>query len=202
MLLIVGLGNPGMKYDRTRHNVGFMVIDRFANKHNITIDNAKWKALVGEGRIAGEKVLLMKPQTYMNLSGHAVRQAIQFYKLDPEEVLVICDDIDIAFGHIRLKSKGSAGTHNGLKSIVQEIGSSDFPRLKIAVGRKPAFMDLADFVLSKFSRDEEKTLDEEIETGVRVLDLVAEGRLTEAMNLYNGWSAPSLSKKGEEKNGE
>ncbi len=192
MYLIVGLGNPGKNYEQTRHNVGFMTIDILAERYNCPINLVKWNALVGETRINNEKVVLMKPQTFMNLSGRSVVAAAQFYKLDPSEIIVICDDVDIHFGTIRIKRKGTAGSHNGLKSIVNLLGSMDFPRVKIAVGRKHPRMDLADFVLSKFASSEIKTLQEELIAAADAVELILKEDIAEAMNVYNGWSAPSI----------
>lgn len=195
--LIVGLGNPGKKYEKTRHNVGFMAIDRIADLLHTSVNTLKWQALIGETRFQNNKVILVKPQTYMNSSGESVREILNFYKLDPKDLLILCDDIDISFASIRIKQKGSAGSHNGLKSIVLQIGSKDFPRIKIAVGKKPAKMDLADFVLSKFSSVEEKIIEEEIEAASQAaLDFLEKG-VDEAMNTWNSWLAPSY----EEKNG-
>lgn len=192
MYVIVGLGNPGKKYENTRHNVGFMTLDRIAKKANISINQAKWNSLLGEGRYSGKKVLLVKPQTFMNRSGISVQEIVNFYKIEPWQLIVICDDIDIPFGTIRVKRKGSAGSHNGLKSIINQIASQDFPRVKISVGDCPPFMDLADFVLSKFRPDEEKILDEEIEAASQAVDLILAGHIDQAMNEYNGWIAPSF----------
>ncbi len=192
MYLIVGLGNPGKKYEQTRHNVGFMTIDILAERYSCPVNLVKWNALVGETRINNEKVVFMKPQTFMNLSGRSVVAACDFYKLDPEEIIVICDDVDIHFGTIRIKRKGSAGSHNGLKSIVNLLGSMDFPRVKIAVGRKNPRMDLADFVLSKFATSEIRTLQEELVAAADAVEIIIKEDVAEAMNVYNGWSATSL----------
>ena len=129
MYVIAGLGNPGKKYENTRHNMGFITIDQLAEKHNIKTDKLKFKALVGEGRIAGQKVLLVKPQTYMNLSGESIREVMNFYKLEPENLIVIYDDIDIEAGTLRIRKFGSAGTHNGMKSVVYQLQSDRFPRI-------------------------------------------------------------------------
>ena len=152
MIVIAGLGNPGTKYASTRHNVGFDVMDVLANKFGIKLNKIKFKGLVGEGTWAGKKIVLIKPSTYMNLSGESIRPLMEFYKLKPEELFVVVDDVDIEFGTIRLKKKGSAGTHNGLKSIIFHLETEEFPRLKIGIGQRPEHYDLADFVLSKFSK--------------------------------------------------
>ena len=146
MKVIVGLGNPGKKYDNTRHNIGFEALDYIADKEGISINTGKHKALIGTGYMGGEKVLLVKPQTFMNLSGESLRPIMDFYKLEPEDFIIIHDDIDLDVGRLRIRRKGSAGGHNGLKSIISHLGSMDFPRVKIGVGEKPKGYDLADYV--------------------------------------------------------
>lgn len=188
MYIVVGLGNPGLKYESTRHNVGFMTIDKLAEEYGIDVKRSKFKSLVGEGNICGEKVILVKPQTYMNESGRAVLDLMNFYKIDMENLIVVLDDIDIQFGTIRVKRKGSAGSHNGLKSIIYQIGRDDFPRIKIATGKKPPRMDLADFVLSKFSKDEKKVIEEETTAAKEaVIDIIDKG-IDDTMNKFNSWS--------------
>ena len=158
--LLVGLGNPGTQYENTRHNVGFLVADELAERQNAPIQRLKFKALTNLLTISGEKVLVMKPVTYMNLSGEAVRQAVDFYKIPPERVLVLFDDISLPVGKLRIRKNGSAGGHNGLKSIISCLGSDQFPRVKIGVGAKPhPDYDLADWVLSSFSKTEQPELD-------------------------------------------
>lgn len=186
MYLVVGLGNPGRNYVDTRHNVGFMTIDRLANKYNIEVMKSKYNALIGEGTIEGERVILMKPMTFMNESGRAIIDCVRFLKIPTDNIIVICDDIDIPFGTVRVKKKGSAGTHNGLKSIINHIKEQNFPRIKIAVGKKPVYMDLANFVLSKFSKDERKVLDLEIDDAVKATELIIKNGVDEAMNKLNG----------------
>lgn len=186
MYLVVGLGNPGQKYDETRHNVGFMTIDRLSRKYNIDVKKAKHNALVGDGNIGGEKVILMKPMTYMNESGRAIIDCINFYKIPVENIIIVCDDIDIPFGTVRIKKKGSAGTHNGLKSVIQHTQDNKFPRIKIAVGQKPAYMDLANFVLSRFSPEDKKVLDLEIDDAVEAVELIIKDGTDNAMNKLNG----------------
>ena len=155
MYVIAGLGNPDKKYQNTRHNIGFDVIDALAEKYNISMNEKKHKAICGKGMIAGEKVLLVKPQTYMNLSGESIAEVMAFYKLDPaEDLIVIFDDISLSPGNIRIRAKGSAGGHNVIKSIIAETGSSDFARIKVGVGEKPEGWDLADHVLGHFSKEE------------------------------------------------
>lgn len=185
-MLIVGLGNPGDRYKNTRHNVGFMAVDAIADALNIPVNTIKFKGLYGEGRAFGKKVRLLKPTTYMNESGQSVRACMDYFKIEPEEVLVLVDDIDIAFGTIRLRKSGSAGTHNGLKSIIYQLQSDQFPRLKIAVGKKNPHMDLANFVLSTFTDEEEKVMDETIEKAKDAALLFLKSGPDEAMNNYNG----------------
>ncbi|MDO5017985.1 MAG: aminoacyl-tRNA hydrolase [Lagierella massiliensis] len=186
MKLIVGLGNPGQKYLGNRHNVGFMTIDLLMKRNDILINKEKFRSGLGEGRIGREKVVLMKPLTYMNNSGMAVVDFANYYNLEPKDIIVITDDIDIPWGSIRIKQKGSAGSHNGLKSIIYHLKSQDFPRVKIAVGKKHPKMDLADFVLSNFTNEEQKILELEIEDAAKAVELIAQGKLNDAMNRYNG----------------
>lgn len=155
MYIIAGLGNPGSKYAHTRHNAGFESIERLADKYRIDISTKKFQALCGSGVIEGQKVLLLKPQTYMNLSGESLRAACDFYKIDPEEELIVLyDDISLEPGQLRIRKKGSAGGHNGMKSIIQHLGTQIFKRVKIGVGEKPAGYDLADYVLGHFSKED------------------------------------------------
>ncbi|HZH94115.1 MAG TPA: aminoacyl-tRNA hydrolase [Tissierellaceae bacterium] len=185
MIVIAGLGNPGSKYSGTRHNVGFDVIDRLAEKNNIKVNRLRFKALTGEGLIGNEKVLLVKPSTYMNNSGESLREVMDFYKLEPEKLLVVVDDIDIDFATIKLKKKGSAGSHNGLKSIIYLIQKDNFPRLKVGIGKKPPYYDLADFVLSKFSSDERKLMDRAIEKASEAAEEFVRSGVDKAMNEFN-----------------
>lgn len=186
MYIIVGLGNPTSKYDKTRHNVGFDTIDALADKYSINVNNAKHKALCGQGIIEGEKVLLMKPQTFMNLSGEAVIDALNFYKCDGNtELIVIYDDISMDPGRIRMRGKGSAGGHNGIKNIIAHLGSESFRRIKIGVGAKPNGWDLADFVLSRFTPSERKSIDEAIDKSVEAIATIISDSFEKAMNLYN-----------------
>lgn len=191
MFLIVGLGNPSAKYDKTRHNVGFDVIDALADKYNIEVKEKKAKALCGSGYIEGQKVILVKPQTYMNLSGESVAPLMNFYKLDPaDELIVVCDDINLEPGYLRIRKKGSAGGHNGLKDIIAKLGSDQFSRVKIGVGKKPADWDLADFVLSRFSKGEREALEDGFKDAVDTLILMVQDETDEAMNRYNGKKPP------------
>lgn len=186
MFVIVGLGNPGKKYENTRHNVGFMAIDALAEKYGISISEKKHKALCGSGVIEGMKVLLVKPQTYMNLSGESVAEVLNFYKLDPEEeMLVIYDDISLAPGNIRIRKKGSAGGHNGIKSIIAHAGTQGFMRIKIGVGEKPSGWDLADYVLGHFSEEDTVKLKEIMPDVIQAAVLMTQGDVQKAMNDYN-----------------
>lgn len=185
MYFIVGLGNPGIKYENTRHNVGFLTIDYLAQKHGIKVKKLKHKSFIGEGTISGQKVMLIKPQTYMNSSGEALREIRNFYKFEDDELIVIFDDIDIDFGSIRIKQKGSAGTHNGMKSIIYQLQYDKFPRIKIAVGQRPEYMNLANFVLSGFSKDEVDTVREEIIMASDAVEMILEDGISKAMNKYN-----------------
>ena len=160
MYIIAGLGNPTREYEKTRHNVGFDTIDVLADKLNTSVDEKKFKGLYGKGIIAGEKVILLKPQTFMNLSGESVREAADFYKVDPEHIIVIYDDISLDVGQLRIRKKGSAGGHNGIKNIIAHLGTQEFPRIKVGVGDKPPRMDLADYVLSRFSKEDREKMEQ------------------------------------------
>lgn len=185
MYCIVGLGNPGLKYENTRHNAGFLTIDYLANKYGIDVKKSKFKSLYGQGVISGQKVMLVKPQTYMNNSGEAVREIKNFYKFDIDKLIVIYDDIDIEFGTIRIRKKGSAGTHNGMKSIIYQIQDDKFPRIKIAVGKKPEYMDLANFVLSGFTEKEAEVIREEIKLAADSIETMIETGIDMSMNKFN-----------------
>lgn len=185
MIVVAGLGNPGTKYASTRHNMGFDVIDVLAQKYDIRVNKVKFKGLLGEGIWAGEKIVLIKPSTYMNLSGESIRPLMEFYKLKPHQLIVVVDDIDIEFGTIRIKKKGSGGTHNGLKSIILQTGTDQFPRLKIGIGQKPPHYDLADFVLSKFSKSERQIIDKAILKAADAVDEFITNGIDSAMNKYN-----------------
>lgn len=186
MFLIVGLGNPTAKYEKTRHNAGFDVIDAIADKYNIDMNIRKGKAFCGTGYIEGQKVMLAKPQTFMNLSGDSVSTLVNFYKLDPEtELIVIFDDISLEPGNLRIRKKGSAGGHNGIKDIIAKTGSDQFSRIKVGVGAKPEGWDLADHVLSRFSAGERKLVDEAILDAVDAVSLMIRNQTDEAMNRYN-----------------
>ena len=185
--LVVGLGNPGRQYENTRHNAGFLAIDRLAERYGARIDRAKFKALVGEVTIGGKRVLLMKPQTFMNLSGEAVGEAVRFYKLSADHVIVLSDDISLDVGRLRVRRKGSDGGHNGLKSINFHLGTDQYPRIKIGVGQKPcAEYDLADWVLSSFSKEEMVVLGTAHDTICGGVEKILQGDIDGAMQLCNG----------------
>ena len=185
--LLVGLGNPGTQYENTRHNVGFLVADELAERQNAPIQRLKFKALTNLLTISGEKVLVMKPVTYMNLSGEAVRQAVDFYKIPPERVLVVSDDTALAVGRLRIRKGGSAGGHNGLKNIIQHLGTDQFPRIRLGVGQKPhPDYDMADWVLSKFAGEDLKTITEAIRKAADAVECLMQEGPDKAMNRFNG----------------
>lgn len=184
--LIVGLGNYGSKYVNTRHNAGFIAIDALAKKLNVSIDRLKFKSLIATAAIGGKSCLLMKPQTYMNNSGEAVVEAMRFYKIPSENIIVLVDDIMLDIPKIRIRAKGSFGGQNGLKSIIEHIGTENFPRVRIGVGKKPhQNMDTVDWVLSKFSENDLKNLEVSIDKAVNCLDLLVNHNFADAMNKFN-----------------
>ncbi|HAE61571.1 MAG TPA: aminoacyl-tRNA hydrolase [Eubacteriaceae bacterium] len=183
MKVVIGLGNPERKYDLTRHNIGFELIDYLAEKHQVSF-KSKHKALIGEFRHAGEKVLLVKPQTYMNLSGECVKEIINYYGLDTEDILVAYDDIDLEPGKIRLRPRGSAGTHNGMRSIIFLVQRDDIPRLRIGIG-KPEVGDLAAYVLGKLSKEDIEVMKKAIVEASKAVETYVEKDVHAAMNLYN-----------------
>ncbi len=184
--LIVGLGNPGRQYENTRHNAGWLCMEMLSDKLGVKINKIKFKSTVGEADIGGHRCLLMKPQTFMNLSGEAVGEACRFYKIPPEKVIVIFDDISLPCGGLRIRRKGSAGGHNGIKSIIQHLGSDNFPRIKLGVGAKPhADYDLADYVLSAFSKDEIPQMKQAMEKACDALEYLADGKIDEAMSKFS-----------------
>lgn len=184
--IIAGLGNPGAKYEMTRHNAGFLALDLYAVRNNADIKKLKYHSLVREVTVSGKRCLLMKPQTFMNNSGEAIGEAAKFYKIPPERVIVISDDTTLDVGKIRIRRKGSAGGHNGLKSIIAHLGSEDFPRVKIGVGKKPdAYTDLADWVLARFPKESEADLKNALENALSAVELIVAGETDKAMNLYN-----------------
>lgn len=187
MWLIVGLGNPGDEYARTRHNIGFRVVNELARRHGLDFSGKRANARIAEGNIAGQRVVLARPQTYMNLSGQAVVGLRQWYKIDPAtELLVVYDDVDLPFGQLRLRERGSAGTHNGMRSIVTLLGSQVFPRLRIGIDRPPAAWDLADYVLGRFTPEQEERLPAIIAGAADALELVLREGMVGAMNRING----------------
>lgn len=184
MYIIAGLGNPGKKYENTRHNMGFLTIDVIAEKLGIKVDRIKFKSLIGETSFAGEKVILVKPQTYMNLSGQAVREIVNFYKIPIENLIVIYDDIDIAVGTLRVRKKGSAGTHNGMRDIVYQLQDDNFPRIRVGIGAERK-MELCDFVTGGFTKEEKPLLEEAVTKAAdAALAVIADG-IDRTMNAYN-----------------
>ncbi|MBE6754091.1 MAG: aminoacyl-tRNA hydrolase [Ruminococcaceae bacterium] len=184
--IIVGLGNPGSKYEWTRHNAGFLALDTIASLHSIPVNRLKWNALTGQGTIASHRVLLMKPQTYMNCSGEAVTAAMRFYKLPPQRVLCLFDDISLPPGRLRIRRSGSDGGQKGMRSIIQLSGSDQFPRIKLGVGAKPhPDYDLADWVLSTFTADERKVMQDTARRAADAAALILDDKLDEAMNVFN-----------------
>ncbi|ALP88981.1 MULTISPECIES: aminoacyl-tRNA hydrolase [Clostridium] len=187
MFLIVGLGNPGSQYEDTRHNIGFKVVDNIAKEYNIEINRQKFKGMCGEGFINGEKVILLKPTTYMNLSGESIREVVDFYKLSNDDVLVIYDDISLDVGRLRIREKGSAGGHNGIKSIIAHLGTDIFPRIKVGVGQPN--VDLVNYVLGKFTKEEMEVLNESIDASTKAAKEIISNDVKTAMNIYNGFKA-------------
>ena len=185
--LVVGLGNPGEKYENTRHNVGFLTVDELAERARVPVQKLKHRALTNTLEVGSVKVLLMKPVTYMNLSGEAVGEAARFYKLPPERVLVITDDVSLPVGKLRIRKGGSAGGHNGLKSIIQHLGTDQFPRIKVGVGQKPhPDYDMADWVLSKFAGEDLETITEAIRKAADAVECLIQEGPDKAMNRFNG----------------
>ena len=186
MFIIAGLGNQTLQYEGTRHNVGFDVIDTLAERYNISVDTRKSRALIGKGMIEGHKVILVKPQTYMNLSGESIRSLVDYYKVDEEsELIVIYDDVSLGVGQLRIRKKGSAGGHNGIKSILSELGTDVFLRIKVGVGEKPRKYDLADYVLGHFSKEEKEQMKEGYQKAADAVSMLLNGETEAAMNQYN-----------------
>ena len=186
MFIIAGLGNPGAAYAGTRHNVGFGALDELSDRYRIGIDAKKHKGLLGKGVIEGQKVILLKPMTYMNLSGECIREAMDYYKLPPEQLLVIYDDINLDVGQLRIREKGSAGGHNGMKNIIARLGTDLFPRVRSGVGATPPRMDLADYVRGHFREEELPTVREGIARAARAAAMIVNGGVAAAMNQFNG----------------
>ena len=185
--LLVGLGNPGDQYENTRHNVGFLVVEELADRAKVPVQKLKYRALTNTATIGGQKVLLMKPITYMNLSGEAVRQAVDFYKVPADHVLVVSDDTALAVGRLRIRKGGSAGGHNGLKNIIQHLGTDQFPRVRLGVGEKPhPDYDLADWVLGKFQGEDKKAMDAAVKKAADAIECILSQGLDKGMNRFNG----------------
>ena len=186
MYIIVGLGNPERKYNGTRHNIGFSAITSLADANNISVDTKKLKELIGKGVIAGQKVILAEPLTYMNLSGESVRELVDYYKIDPaEELIVIYDDVDLEPGRLRIRAKGSAGGHNGIKNIISHLGSQEFMRIRIGVGEEPKGWNLADYVLGRFPKEEEPIIREALEKVAEACSVIMTQDINAAMNQFN-----------------
>lgn len=183
MYIIAGLGNPGSKYENTRHNMGFKAIDTMASEFGIDVNRAKFKGLIGEGRIGTEKVILLKPQTYMNLSGQSVREIMNFYKIPEENLIVIYDDFDLPIGSIRVRKSGGPGTHNGMKSVVQELGSRKFPRVRVGIGSSDG--STIQFVIGKVGKDEQQILNEAAEAAASAAADIIRIGIENAMNIHN-----------------
>ena len=186
MYIIAGLGNPGKQYEGSRHNVGFMTLDVLADRYHIDVSEKAHKALIGKGVIEGNKVILVKPQTFMNLSGESIRSVLDYYKAEPSEFIVIYDDISLEPGSLRIRKKGSAGGHNGIKNIIAHLGTQEFPRVRVGVGAKPPRMDLADYVLGRFSKGEKELMEQAYQDGAAAaVSMMTEG-IDAAMNHFNG----------------
>ena len=185
MKLVAGLGNPGRDYAGTRHNIGFGVIARISDKYNIPLTGKEHKAICGKGMIGGGKVILAQPQTFMNLSGECVRSLVDYYKLESEDIIIAYDDIDLEVGQLRIRSKGSAGGHNGIKNIISHLGTNEFPRVKVGVGGKPEGGDLVRHVLGRFSREDEKVIGEVLDVAVEAVETILSDGVEAAMNRYN-----------------
>jgi len=185
MRLIAGLGNPGKSYEKSKHNIGFCVIDRLAADENIDFCKKRFKGILGEGHIAGEKVILLKPQTYMNLSGESVREVCDFYRIGAENLIVVYDDISLPPGGIRVREKGSAGGHNGIKNIIAHMNTDVFARVKVGVGEKPAGWDLADYVLCGFDKDVQPLMEESIKKAAEAVKIIISDGVAQAMNKCN-----------------
>lgn len=196
MYIIAGLGNFGKEYGNTRHNIGFEVIDKLAEQENISVLEKKHRAVIGKGLVAGQKCILAKPLTYMNLSGECVRELLDYYKADETtELIVISDDVSLAVGQLRIRKKGSAGGHNGLKNIIAHLGHDSFIRIKVGVGEKPKGWDLADYVLGRFFGPERKQMDEAVERAAEAVQTILQQGADAAMNRFNGQKLPDEKEK-------
>lgn len=185
IFVIVGLGNPGTRYENTRHNVGFEAIASLSAEFNIDVSKTKFKGIMGEGKINDKKVILLAPLTYMNLSGECVVEVLNWYKVDTQNLIVVYDDIDIELGKVRIRPKGSSGTHNGMKSVIQMLNKDNFPRVRIGIGRPLPNFDLADYVLSKIRGEDRKIMDEAVKEASKAVVEILNGGIDKAMNLYN-----------------
>lgn len=185
MYIIVGLGNPSREYAGTRHNIGFDAVTRLSDDYNIALNKKEHKALCGKGVIGGHKVLLVQPQTYMNLSGESVRRLVDYYKTEPDELIIIYDDISLDVGKLRIRKKGSAGGHNGIKNIIAQLGTQEFSRIRVGVGEKPKGWDLADYVLGHFKREEEPLIREALEKTAKAVKVIMDDGIDKAMNDFN-----------------
>ena len=197
MWLVVGLGNPGEEYVKTRHNIGFRAVDELADRYRLRFDEKRGKARITDGTIAGQRVAIAKPFTFMNLSGQTVTALKQWYKIDTANILVVYDDLDLPFGTLRLRQRGSAGTHNGMKSIVQLLGSQDFPRLRIGIEQTPTGWDTVNYVLSRFSREQEEQMPQVLGAAADAIEIVLREGVEAAMNRYNGQAKKSKKTDGE-----
>jgi len=194
MFIIAGLGNPTMQYEKTRHNVGFEVIEVLAGQYNISVEMRKSRAYIGKGIIEGHKVILAKPQTYMNLSGESIRSLVDYYKIDEEEqLLVMYDDVSLPPGQLRIRKKGSAGGHNGMKNIISHLGTDIFPRIKVGVGEKPKGYDLANYVLGRFVKEEQEIMEEGYKKAAKAAVQIVTGNIDAAMNEFNKKVVPKES---------
>ncbi|MDP4178495.1 MAG: aminoacyl-tRNA hydrolase [Bacillota bacterium] len=194
MFLIVGLGNPGDEYKHTRHNVGFDMIDLLSEKYNISVNRLKFKGMYGEGTIENQKVILLKPATYMNLSGDSIIEVVNFYKIPKDNIIVLYDDISLEVGRLRIRSEGSAGGHNGIKSIISQLGTESFKRVRFGVGKSKG--NLVSHVLGKFSKEDREILDKVFEIGVEAVEAIIDKGIAQAMNKYNGINLAELCDRG------
>ncbi|MBE6036304.1 MAG: aminoacyl-tRNA hydrolase [Clostridiales bacterium] len=195
MYIIAGLGNPGREYENTKHNIGFITLDHLAEEHGIRIQKIKHKALVGEGYFSGQKVLLVKPQTYMNLSGESLREIMSFYKVPVENLIVVYDDIDLPMGGLRIRANGSAGTHNGMRSIVANLKSEGFPRVRVGIGGGDTHGDLAGYVLGGFSKEQKELMEEAVKKAAAAVTCMVTQGVDKAMNRYNVKAKTAKKKK-------
>ncbi|MCL2565234.1 MAG: aminoacyl-tRNA hydrolase [Defluviitaleaceae bacterium] len=198
MLIIAGLGNPEKDYRNTRHNIGFETLNKFVYDHNLAFNKAKFRSHIAEGVVFGKKILLLKPQTYMNLSGEAIRDALIFYKLEPENLIVIYDDIALDVGEVRIRKQGSAGSHNGMKSIVYQLECDVFTRIRVGIGAKPPGYTLSNYVLSRFSKNETEAMIEGVTKATDALEIILKDSVDTAMNKFNKKKKPEKPPKTEE----